>query len=269
VLEEDFTVIPFWLLTAMTAAPPPMTTGDEVVRAAYAKYSSTWYRTATFIQNTTLTDGKHETWYTAMQLPGQLRIDVGPSLTGRALIFRNDSMYQYGAKKLRGRGPYPHAILILSQDLHVEAPDRTIGRLRRLGFDFSRTHEESWQGKPVFVVGALKGALRSSQFWVEKERMLVVRIIQANGADPTRPLDARFDGYVRAGQGWIESQLTLILGGQVIQKEEYTQVKTGVALEPGLFDPGSYHLPAWVGQADDIFGKLPGIPPGAKRAGGG
>jgi hypothetical protein len=268
--------MPFLFLTFLCAIAVPLgaqASGEAVIRAMHERYASSWYRTATYVQKTTLTQGKLETWYTAIQLPSRLRVDVGPSLTGRAMIFRSDSLYQFGAKKLRGASYYPNAILILTQDVHVEPPARTIERLRKLRFNLARTHETTWQGKPVIVVGALAGDSLSSQFWVEKDRMLLVRLIEVNAGDPSRPLDARFENYARAGGGWMEQRVTLLLGGQVVQQEEHTKIKTGMKQEEGLYDPATYRLPKWVGGADDVFGGMPSLPtmPGGRggRGGGG
>jgi len=40
-----------------------------------------------------------------------------------------------------------------------------IEKLKGLKFDLSIEREETWQGRPVYVVGARAGDLHSAQFW--------------------------------------------------------------------------------------------------------
>ena len=48
-------------------------------------------------------------------------------------------------------------------------------RFRDLGIvDF----QDTWQGKPVWVVGAPEGDNTTPQFWIEKERLLLVRTVR-------------------------------------------------------------------------------------------
>ncbi len=241
------------LAAALLGARAP--DGEAVVRAAHARYAGKWPTAYTYVQKTTLPDGRLESWYHAVQLPGLLRIDVAPDITGRALIYRRDSLYSYGARKMKARSPWPDSFRLLVGDLHVAPPGETIARLRRFGFNLAWTHETTWQGKRVIVVGAKAGDLVSKQFWLEKDRLILVRLIEPNGADPKRPMDAQVGGYQRAGGGWIERNVQIRLGGQLVQTEEYFDVKSGVRLDQTIFEPGPYRLPAWVGSFPDIWGK--------------
>ena len=251
-----------WIILAgmvpSSHAPVP---GEQVVRAAYNRYGGKWFRTATLVQRHT-SEGRNETWYEALQPPGLDRIDVAPAVTGRALIYRNDSLYEFGKRQLRSAGPGIQPLFALLHDLHSEPPARTIAMLKRYGFDLHKTHERTWDGERVIVVGALAGDTVSNQFWLEKKRMVLVRLLERNGSDPRRPLDARVTGYERAGAGWLERTVRIYLGGQLSTVEEYTNVRVDVALEPGLFQPTPYRLPQWVGPGEDLFGGLANIPLG-------
>ncbi len=56
----------------------PPKDGVELIGQMRERYLGKWYRTLTFVQKTTLPDGKVETWYEAAELPGKLRIDIAP-----------------------------------------------------------------------------------------------------------------------------------------------------------------------------------------------
>jgi hypothetical protein len=234
--------------------------GEAVVRAAYRSSGAKWFHTAHWVQRTTLRDdGRVETWYVTLQPPGMLRVDVAPGVTGRLLLSRNDSTYNFGKGRLRSAAPDVQPLFVLLHDLHSARPEKTIKMLHDYGFDLSKTHEQDWDGVRVIVVGAAAGDSTSDQFWLEKRRMVLVRLIERNGADPRRPLDARIGNYEKAGSGWLEQSVALYLGGQLSTLEEYSDVKVDAALEPGIFTPLPYRLPQWVHGAPDIFGNVPNM----------
>lgn len=247
---------------ASASAPLP---GEAVVRSAYNMYVGKWYRGAQWVQKTSQRGAEHEeTWYAASQPPGMLRFDVAPGTTGRALIYRNDSLYQFGKGQLRGKAPDVQPLFVLLHDLHSAKPEKTIEMLRKYRFDLNKTHERTWGDARVIVVGALAGDSTSNQFWLDKKKMVLVRLIERNGADPRRPLDARISAYEKAGGGWLERTVAVFLGRDLTTLQEYTDVVINPTFEAGLFEPLPYHLPQWVKGAKDIFGGVPNmnLPPG-------
>src|SRR5215475_1028776 len=70
--------------------------GEALVKAMHDRYAGSWYSTVTFTQKSTTynADGttKVETWYEAAQLPGKLRIDIGPASNGNGYIFSDGSV---------------------------------------------------------------------------------------------------------------------------------------------------------------------------------
>ena len=83
----------------------------------------------------------------------------------------------------------------------------------------------------------------AKQFWIEQDRLLFVRMLQNTRRGRT---DTRFDKYVPAGQGWIAVQVEQIVNGKRTLLEEYTEVRTDVALLPELFDPRQWAVvPHW------------------------
>jgi len=252
--------VPFLILLAGgRPASAPQLPGEAVVRSAYRMYAGKWFKTALLVQRRTA-EGRTETWYEALKPPGLDRIDVAPAVTGRALLYRNDSLYEFGKRQLRAAGPGVQPLFALLHDLHSDPPEKTIAMLKRFGFDLHKTHERMWDGERVIVVGAVAGDTVSNQFWLEKKRMLLVRLLERNGADPRRPLDARITGYQPAGGGWLERSVRIFVGGQLAAVSDYTNVRIDVTLEPGLFQPTPYHLPQWVGPGEDLFGGLPNAP---------
>ncbi|HVK01131.1 MAG TPA: hypothetical protein VM365_09690, partial [Gemmatimonadales bacterium] len=134
-------------LAALAAGSPsagpmdPPKDGVEVIGRMRERYLGKWYRTLTFVQKTTLPDGKVEKWYEAAELPGKLRIDIAPLEGKNTILFRNDSLYEFKAGKLTETTPLIHPLMVLGFDVYAQPLDKTVGQLRELGFDLSKVHE--------------------------------------------------------------------------------------------------------------------------------
>lgn len=219
--------------------PAPVVTiasGNALVRAMHDAYPN-WYKTLTFKQATTITRGTgaplEQTWYEAALLPGRLRIDTDlAAKTGT--LFAHDSIFGVSSGKLVRADTGLNELLVLGFDVYTQSAARTEAQLRRLGFDLSRIHEATWEGKPMYVVGAAPGDTMSKQFWVGKNDLLFVRLIER--ARQGRA-EIRFENYVRAGQGWIAMRVRQIVNGKQTLLEEYSDVRTGIPVAEGLFNP--------------------------------
>jgi len=230
--------------------PPPttpaITGGTSLVQAMNERYAGKWYRTLTFVQRTTinLQSGSEikQTWYEAAELPGKLRIDTDLSAKNGTL-YVGDSVFTVTTGKLVRADTGRNVLLVLGFDVYAQTPARTMAQLRHDGFDLSKFHDGVWRGKPVYIVGALAGDTTSKQFWVEKERLLFVRLIQRSTQGRS---DIRFDDYIPAGGGWIAVEVSQYVNGKRRLLEEYKDVKVDVPLSPALFNPRQWATtPHW------------------------
>lgn len=221
---------------AVAQAP---TTGEQVLRAMHDRYAHTWYHTLSFTQTTTRRTPADtmvvETWYETAAVPGRLRIDIAPRPGGRSVIYANDSIIVLRGdsvlRRVAGRNP----LLILGFDVYAQPVERTVDVLRAEGFDMQPVHEGVWEGRPVYIVGAAAGDEHSKQFWVDKERLLFVRLIEPSRTDSTAINDTRFDGYQKLGGGWIAALVEFYSGGKLIQREEYRDIKADPPVPADLF----------------------------------
>src|ERR1051325_11976430 len=110
------------LASASFAVAAKITTTEQLVAAMQAKYATSWYKTATFVQKTTThqADGttKVETWDEAMSLPGSLRIDFTPTKDGNGILFTNSQIYVFKSGKIDSNRPFVHPLMILGFDLY-------------------------------------------------------------------------------------------------------------------------------------------------------
>jgi hypothetical protein len=223
--------------------------GEELIAQMRERYAGKWYRTLTFTQKTTLPDGKVETWYEALELPGKLRIDIAPLDSGKTLLFRNDSLYVFEQKKVKASQPLVHPLMVLGFDVYQAPVAETVRKLTGLNFNLSKLYQTTWRGRPTYVVGAVAGDTTSPQFWIDAERLYFVRSLEPSKKDPSVTNETIFDKYIPLAGGWLEMEVVFLANGKQQVKEEYSDPKANVKLDPGIFEPNTWRAPGWVGSA--------------------
>jgi hypothetical protein len=230
------------ILLAMSVFASDMKSGEDVIAAMHKKYVGKWYKTLTFVQKTTnyKPDGTHEvsTWYEAMSVPGRLRIDFDPVEKGGGMLFADGKLYSFREGKLVGRRPFVHPLLILGFDVYLQPVETTSAQLKAMNVDMSIVHQEQWQGKTVYVVGAKQGDLTAPQFWIEKKDLLFVRLFEVIGKDKKSIHETQFNNYqkIKTG-GWISTEVIFFVDGKRVTKEEYSDIRTGIPLDSELWNP--------------------------------
>jgi hypothetical protein len=247
-------VRPFAVLLplALLAAHAAPKTGEDLVRQMHARYAGKWYRNITFVQTTTFPDRPAETWYEAGTIPGKLRIDVAPTDSMTAFMFVGDSTIVFRGGKRVGGHANRNLLMTLGFDVYGQPPETTMAQLRAQGIDLSKLHEDRWNGTKVWVVGAEKGDTATSQFWIEQDRLLFVRLIEAqkNPKQPQEPaslLDVTFEKYQPLGKGWVAPAVVIKVNGKEIQRETYRDIRADVPLQADLYDTETYRKAEWIG----------------------
>ncbi len=226
-----------------------ITDGNSVVAAMRERYGQSWYDSMTFTQKSTTYNAngttKVATWYEAAILPGKLRIDIGPPSEGNGAILADGKAFFFENGKQTGTRPLLNLLLVLGFDVYRQAPDATLAQLKSEGIDLSKFHEDEWKGERVYVVGAEKGDLLSTQFWIEKKRLLFLRLIQPDRHDAKSKDDIRFTDYRELRKGFIAARVEVYNGEKLVFTEEYSDIHTDVKLEPGVFDPAQFNTAHW------------------------
>jgi hypothetical protein len=234
---------------AARAGADDISNGDALLRAMHDRYEHDWYETLTFTQKSTTIkpDGttQSETWYEALQLPGKLRIDIGQPSEGNGAIFADNTLTSLKDGKIVDTRPLVHMLLVLGFDVYRQPSEKTVAEAKQEGFDLTKLHEETWQGEPVYVVGADKGDLKTKQFWIEKKRLLFVRLIEPDRHDPSKIADARFADYRKLSVGWVAARVELYVEGKEVFTEEYSDIQANPKLNPAMFDPAQFSTTHW------------------------
>jgi hypothetical protein len=236
------------MLTIAYTARAKITNARQLVQAMQKKYAKSWYNTATFVQKTTNYDKdgntKVETWYEAMSLPGSLRIDFTPTKDGNGILFTNGQIYVFKSGKVDSHRAYVHPLMVLGFDVYCLSQAEVIDKLKSLKFDLSVFHEDMWQGRPVYIVGAKQGDLHSAQFWIDQKNLYFVRMIRPAGKDGTQTQETQFNKYRKLGGGWMSPEVIFKIDGKTVTTEEYSDLRANVTPDHKLFDPqyfGSVH----------------------------
>src|SRR5215213_9449952 len=226
-------------ITTTVAQADKVKTSEDLIREMQKKHAKSWYKTLTFVQKTTEfhEDGtkKVSTWYEAFSAPGKLRIDFDPVKDGNGILFANFTLYSFKDGKQVNSRPFVHPLLLLGFDVYFLPVEETISKLKELKFDLSLLREDVWQGRPVYVVGAQTGDAHSRQFWVDKENLYFVRMIEPGQRDPNVTQETQFNRWEKVkGGGWVAPEVVFMINGKPVVKEEYTEISGGVALDPKL-----------------------------------
>lgn len=244
----------FLLLATLLLASPIMASAkisktNELIAAMQKKYGKSWYKTATFVQETTnfQPDGtsKVETWYEAMSIPGSLRIDFTPTKEGNGILFTDGKIYIFKNGKVENTRAFDHPLLILGFDIYSMPASDVTAKLEALKFDLSQFREDTWQGRPVYVVGAKAGDLHSPQFWIDQKDLYFVRMLRPGGKDGAQTQETQFNKYQKLGGGWIAPEVIFLVDGKVVTTEKYSEMRADVKLDPKLFDPQSWTTVHW------------------------
>jgi outer membrane lipoprotein-sorting protein len=222
---------------------------EDLIKAMQMKYARSWYKTATFVQKTTEfeKDGtkKVSTWYEALSVPGNLRVDFTPVSEGNGILFTSGTVYSFKNGKTENPRPFVHPLMILGFDIYRLPLAEVVDTLGKLKFDLAILREDSWQQRPVYVVGAKPGDLHAPQFWIDKQNLYFVRMLRPGGKDGTQTQETQFNRYQRLGGGWMAPEVIFMVDGKTVTTEEYSDMRADVSLDTKLFDPQYWTTVHW------------------------
>ena len=131
-----FLLLAIFLVVLPAAAYEKISNTNELISAMQKRYGKSWYKTATFVQETTnfQPDGtsKIETWYEAMSVPGSLRIDFTPASEGNGILFTDGKIYVFKNGKVDNTRPFEHPLLILGFDIYRSPASEVTTKLESL-----------------------------------------------------------------------------------------------------------------------------------------
>lgn len=232
--------------SAAPAAPPPpaapvISDGQSLVAAMRQKYGTQFYKTLAFTQNNTLysTRGTSTTsqWRQQIAVPGKLRIDYLPLTSRSGVLFDGARVHTFDNGRAIDAQPGVNAVLLVTADLYVLPADRSTKLLDSLGFDLSKLRRDTWDGQPAYVVGAAAGDSTTSQFWVDSERLVPLRVVQKERRG-TRDIvtDVRLGKFAEFGGIPIATEVLQYRDGRLVFREQRVDVKVNEPIVDATFD---------------------------------
>ena len=225
-----------------------ISSAQSLLEAMQSKYAGKWSRTITFVQHNVHyqadTIQNTSVWYEAIEYPDKFRIDFGELKEGNAVIFANDSVFNFKIGKSVAKRQQVNNLMLLAGGIYFVSIDEALSKLQEAGYNIGKFHEDTWEGKPVYVVGAEKGDLQSAQFWIDKTKLYLVRTITPT---PDHHLqEARFSKHIKTGGGWIETEVLFLKDGKRQQLETYKDIKVNPVLPSGLFSETRFGKVHWM-----------------------
>ncbi len=219
---------------------------EKLLRQMYDRYHGKWYTSFTFVQTTERY--RHDsliqksTWYEALTFPDKFRIDFGQIKDGNAVIFRNDSIYDFRKGELKNKGIDKNDLTFLLGGLYFFPIDKVLEEIKSLHYDLGKFHEDNWKGRDVYVIGANTKEEKTNQLWIDKERLILLRMIKY---DEKTKEEGWFEDHIQIGGGWSETTAIFYINDQLLQKEYYHDCKANPPLDPGIFDPAAFGKIYW------------------------
>lgn len=227
--------------------PSSISGSRNLIREMHDRYTGKWYKTLTFNQtNTFYTSGGKEQksqWMQRLSVPGRLRIDFLPLSTKSGLLIQNNRVITFdnGRRVDSRRSIQP--VLTMTGDVYAIPAPIIIRRLDSLGVDLDKFHEDKWQGRRVYVMGAEKGDLESNQIWIDADKMLLLRFIQRDKrGDRFVVTDTHVEDYRDVDGYPVPFEYTSYRDGKIFFKERYENVKVNETIPPELFDASRWAL---------------------------
>ena len=236
------------------APVPTPTTGTDVLQRMSSHYAGKWFQTMQFTQENTryASNGRTERsqWKEYVLVPGRLRIEFMPATGGNGAIYADGSIFSFEGGKLARTTPQVNILLLLTADVYVQSVPKSAAQLAALGVDVTHVRSDTWNNRRVWVVGGTGVAdVGSTQFWVDAETWVVLRVIDRASVAPSPTQAPRPAIEYRLGDSRVLSgipvvhEIQFLREGQPFFREQYTDVVLNTALDARLFSSSQWEIP--------------------------
>jgi hypothetical protein len=206
----------------------------------YNRYHDKWHHSLAF--NQTTLQYRHDslirsaTWYEQILYPDKLRIDFDSAQSGNGFMLNGDSVYVFSHHAItrRIKGDNDGLVFILG-GLYFMPFDEVVTKFKDLHYDLEKFHTDTWKGRPVLVIGANSPDEKVNQLWIDADKLVPVRFFKY---DTNMKEEGLFDNHIAVtGGGWSETKCTFYRNDQLIQVENYHDVKGEAQIDQAIFNP--------------------------------
>jgi hypothetical protein len=233
-----FILLSIFFLSKFSFAQNKKISSDKILTKMYKRYNGKWYKNFTFYQTTENYKNdslvKTAIWHEALIYPNLFRITIGDSANGNAMIIKEDSMYNFSKGKMVRKSANEDDLTFLLGGMYFLPYSTVLQKMKQEGYDLTKAYESTFEGKPIYVMGANDSTEKTSQVWIEKNRLVVVRMIKYKKDIKE---DAIFGDYTKIENGWRETSVIFHLNDKLYQKEKYYDYKANTEIDRRIFDP--------------------------------
>lgn len=174
-----------------------------------------------------------------VQSPGRMRVDNLP-LSGQAgAIYIDGRVVSFARGRRVAAMDERNPFLLLGFSIFRQPVAATQAALADLGVQTSIIREATFEGLPVWVIGAPPGDSTSNQVWIDSERWIPLRLIQSRRSG-TRTLvsDTRYSGHA-APEPTVPRVIEIYRDGRRALRGNIEDLQVGVAVPEAAFDTSS------------------------------
>ena len=227
-----------------------ITNTEELLSQMFSRYHGNFNHNITFVQINTNYKEDGSTFissaFEAFHFPGKARIDNGLRHSVDGVVYKDDTAYHFKEGKLTHKEFYINNILLLCGDLYFLHAQKSLDKLKSLGYDVTKFREDEIMGRQCYVIGADKGDVKSPQFWVDKEFLYLLRNIYKS-YESGELEDSQYTEHEIVGKSWVEGEVMVYdMKGRKIRKERYAEVSANNHnLDQKVFDPFHWGKVHW------------------------
>lgn len=224
------------------AAPAPApdviaTPADLLARVVAAHPAAP--ATASFIQVTTVTLSSGDITQrqrVLVEAPDRMRVDNVPFSSRSGAIYTGDRAITYANGRRAAAVDERNPLLLLGFGVYRQPAGVTQSALSDLGISLSVMREATYEGRPVWIIGAAPGDTTSNQVWFDAARWIPLRLIQSERRG-TRTIrsDTRYSGHADPAPT-VPRVIDVYRNGTRALHAEVAALQLGVPVPPAAFD---------------------------------
>lgn len=212
--------------------------GVELLKSMHTKNYGHWYQTMTFAQTTEVYRNdsllRKSTWYEALKLPSDLRIDIEDPSKGNFVLYKKDSSYRFQNHVLRSVRADVNPFIFFIGGMYYMPFDSVMQQLKNKGYNLNKGYATEWEGNPIYVVGRASEKDSGNAIWIDTKNLWFVRLIETENG---QTIDAYMKNHKKLSKGSTETKVDIYINGKLVQVESYDQIQADVPLSNDLFDP--------------------------------
>lgn len=230
----------------MASCTSKVENGQDVIRLMKEKYNNTYLENFTFSQHVKEYENDSVTlktiWHEAYSYPGNLIIKMDSFNSGSGYVFNQDTLYVLNNNHVDFKMENINDLVVLGFDVYPDPIEKTVKRLTKQGYDFSKVFETTVNNRPVYCVGASNENENTNRFYIDKENLYFIKYIKNTDHGIS---EVEFTDYEKVGDQLLATKVIFLNNGNLVMTEEYYDIKLPESIDSKIFDPNYFEEAIW------------------------